>query len=490
MLEKNRMDFVMSALNLSAAALSRASGVDASIINKWRKGSRALTGRSSAVSAVAAALVKLDGEQVLWNYYAPYRAADGDKAAAMTAWLVNEPGLGITGRTSPPQEPSSGEYKVEHMVFLGQSGFHRAAMAMLDYVRLLPPGQTITAMCFGRWEWFIRDIPFVILFITKLKAAMSQGTRLRMITRKGFSMADSSRFAGLWLSAHLKGYIRSSYYVGTLPRELRFVCSIPGYWSARVQEDPFVEDNLYVGMFTNPRETRRDAVLCGEWAAKSRPSSQYAFFSCPSGDRENQRLWRGEPLPLWEKRGAKVPDGSFHAFCRVPGIGIFTRAEAIGVAGADSFPVLPRYLLQADAGFCPGPHRIILCREDLHEGLMKERRMHEVASAILHRRAFVPQRVLRAQIQRLINAMEEREDFRVALIPRFVFQSIGPEMVCFRDSITVGWLQDMSESVFCNDEATAGSFYGYLEYVWNHLQKGWKRKETVSATLRKWLSGP
>ncbi len=487
-MQKNRIDFAMDALSLSAATLSRAAGVDASIINKWRKGSRSMTKRSAALTDVAAALVRLDRDALLFEYYAPY--LEGDHAGeAMAAWLMDDAPPGLWGRVTPPKAPTSGEHTVEHMVYLGRAGFRKAALAMLDYVRLLPPGQTITVLCHGKWEWFVGDLPFVLLFISKLRQAVTRGTRLRMINRKGFSLADAPPFAGIWLTAHLKGYVRSLYYAEKPPRAIRFVASIPGSWSARAEEDDSVADSLYLTMHTHPRETRRDADFCQEYALKSRPASQYAFLSDPLGSRENRRLWRMGPLPTWNIKGAPLPDGSFFALCRVPGIGLTTWEEVYEIAGEDRLPPMPEYLLLGEGSFAPGPHKIILCREDVMEGFLKERRMNEVMSAILHRRAFAPRRILSSQVARLVEAMETREDFEVALMPRSAFAKLNLEMVSFRDSVTIAWLQDMSESVFNRDEATAKTFYSFLDYTWNKLQKGWKRKKTVSATLRKWMTG-
>lgn len=487
--QKNRISFALDELSLSAAALSRESGVGASIINKWKKGSRSLTSRSHALRDVAAALLRLDTQGVLTEHYAPYRYENEDDTGALVAWLSGVPMPGMLGRIAPPTVPTSGEYTVEHVVYLGQKGFRKAAIAMLDYLMILPPNQTMTVLCQGKWEWFIQDITFVLQFIGKLKKVVERGTCLRVINRKGYSLADSAAFAGYWLTAHMKGYIRSLYYEGEMPKHVRFIASIPSYWSGRAEEDARVEDGLYVSIYTDPRETQCDAALCEEYAAISSPSSQYAFFESPLGDHENSRLWRSGSLPRWEEKGSLLPDGSFYALCRVPGIAIATQDEAHTVAGSDAIPSLPVYLLRYDESFATGPHKIILCREDVQEALGKERRMHEVLSAVLHRRAFVTCSILSAQLRRLLSAMEEREDFEVALMPRSAFEKIGIELISFRNSVTIGWLQDMSESVFCDDEATAGSFYGYLSLVWDRLHKGWKRKRNVAATLRKWLAG-
>ena len=486
----NRILMVMDLLGLSATALSRASGIDASIISKWRRGNRQLTARSQALQQAACALLQLDTGGLLQEYYLPHRSGRASDEDALVAFLLSEELPALIPRTAPPTLPTSGDYTVEYRVFLGRAGFQRAAMVLLDYVQLLPAGQTVTVLCQGRYEWFTRNLAFTLQFLDKLKEAIGHGVRLQVVNRKGYAITEAAAFAGHWLKAHLNGYIRSLYYEGQLPGDVRFVGSIPGYWSARAQADPTVEDNLYLGMYTDPRETRKDAALCGEYLARSRPACQYAFFSHPLGNDENQRLW-GDDIqpPPWKNPGAKAPDGSFHALCRVPGIALGLRSEAITVAGPDTYLYLPRYMLSDDGVFAPAPHKIILCREDVQAGLAKARRMHEVFSTMLHRRAFVPRDMLAAQLRRLLNAMEQREDFEVALMPRTAFENLGLEMVSWHNSVTIGWLPNMKESVFCDDEATAGSFYEFIEHTWERLHKGWKRKDAVARTLRRWLAG-
>jgi hypothetical protein len=97
--------------------------------------------------------------------------------------------------------------------------------------------------------------------------------------------------------------------------------------------------------------------------------------------------------------------------------------------------------------------------------------------------------MLAGQLRRLLAAMEQREDFRVALVPRVAFGKIHMEMVCWQNSVSVAWLQDMENSVFADDAPTSGSFHGFLGYVWDKLLAGWKRPTAVSRQLRKRLDG-
>ena len=174
---------------------------------------------------------------------------------------------------------------------------------------------------------------------------------------------------------------------------------------------------------------------------------------------------------------------------RVPGLGLATRAEWKRVAGKTAPPAIPDYLFREKAAFGPGPHRIILCREDVREGLLQARRANEPMGELLHRPANVPRAMLAAQLKRLLDAMRKCEDFEVALMPRSAFKKLELEMVCWPGSVAAGWLQDGSESMFAVDGITVRTYAAAMEYTWDKMQKGWKRRRNVTATLHKWLAG-
>jgi transcriptional regulator with XRE-family HTH domain len=486
--EKNRFAIAMDTLNATSESLSRASGVDSSLITKWRRGDRKLTGRSKTLRGAAEGMLALDTDGALAEYYAPYRENGENDTQAMLAYLLDTEITGMQPQAAPPKRQTKGRYVAQYRVYLGEREFRRATLTMMDYLLSLPPGREIVVLCHGRYDLMIKNLPFVFQFILKLRKALKRDTRLLLVNRKGYSVVDTAAFTNTWLTAHLKGYIRSRYYEGGLPSDLRYAASIRGYWAARVEEDAEVEDGLYTEMLTDPKYIRRVEQICDEYIAKSKPASQYQFLEHPCGGGENEKLWSAGPLPKWSEPDSAPPRGNFHAVCRVPGFGIMTQKEFHEILGADAPPDIPDYLF-GDGCFAPGAHRIILCREDIQEGLKKERRMHEPLSALLHRRAFATRELLAKQLSRLMDAMNAREDFEVALVPRTAFLKLQTEMICFDGSVSAAWLQDMSESVFADDKATSGSFHGSVGYTWDKLMAGWKRRRTVLTQLRKWLSG-
>jgi hypothetical protein len=489
-LQKNptHLDHVMTLLGVSARYLSAQSYITNSIISRWQKGTRALTARSGAVSALADALLSADTKGQLEELLSPYRASGESMKNALIHYLTTDGLAAMPARAALPEIVRSGEYVAQQRVLLGETGFRKAVLLMLDYVMILPPGRQIVACAHEGFELFLHNIPFALQFIQKMSAAIKRGTSFLLINRRGFGMENDAHFARFWLVAHLKGIIRSRYYDGDPPKEY-FVGSIRGYWGGEAETDPTAEDNLVSVVYTDPRNTRKAEAHCEAFMQRSTPASQYRFLKSPEGDAENIQYWRPGPLPKWKGPDAKAPAGCFSAIMRVPSIGVMTKAEFESVLAKDGPPAMPDYLFRDDGSFVPGEHKIMLCREDVREGLSKERVQNEPLSALLHRRVFLSRGMLTDMLKRLLGAMEQYEQFYVALLPKSAFVKLELELVCWKNSASVGWLQDGAESVFANDPITSGSFHVAIDHAWDRLHKGWKRKTLVMRTLRKWLAG-
>ncbi|MDL2294664.1 hypothetical protein LJC60_08580 [Ruminococcaceae bacterium OttesenSCG-928-D13] len=482
-----RLAHAMEQLGTNASVLARYSGADHSLISKWQRGSRPLSARSKQLAPVARALLELDSEDALAETLAPYQQQGESGEEAMRAYLTGTDLPALPPRVEAPKRRTSGEYTVQYRVYLGRRGLRRGLLAMVDYLMTLPPQREMTMLVQGRYDWVMRDTEFAMALADKLERAFERGLQLQVVNRVGYSIAEAPALSGAWMRAHLNGHVRSRYYDGEPPKDVRFAAVIHGYCSLCVRVDLDVEDGLYGSMHTDPQETRKTQALCQAYLDDSRPTTQYDFFSHPEGTGQGAKLWTSGPLPTWGKNDA-LPDGSFYALCRVPVFGVMTRAEFAQVAGAER-PELPEYLFSAQGDFAPGPHRLILCREDVRDGLAKQRRQHEALSKLLHRRAFVTREQLTAQLRRILGAMDERDDFAVALVPRVAFESLQLGLVCWRNSASVGWLSSGAQSVFANDRPTSGAIYGYVGHVWDRLLAGWKRQDKVRRQLRKWLAG-
>lgn len=483
----SRLDVVMTVLDVSANRLSPACGISNSMISRWQRGESPFTPHKDKLEALAAALLTYEKNEILDPILAPYRTDGETKLASLCAYLTSEEVPALPARAEPPEIQFSGSYLAQQQVFLGIDGFRKGALMMLDYVQNLPPGQQITICAHDFYELMFHDVQFALDFIHKLTEAVKRGTTLLMISRRGYGIENDAYYARYWIVAHLMGILRNLYYDVEPPKEL-YVASIRGYWSMEVIPDLTAKDELVMTMYTDPRNIRRAEAHCEAYAKISKPASQYGFFKHPTVRTFNAPSWEPGPLPKWDEK-AKRPDGSFSAICRVPSIGFMTKKEFSRLQGNEKPPLLPDYLFGESSNLPEGSYRIILCRDDMQEGLMKERRQNEPLTALLHRRAFVTRQMLTAQIVRLLDLMGQNENFEVALIPKSAFDKLELELVCWKNSVSVGWLQDASESIFVNDPVSTGSFHTAVNHVWDRLHKSWKRRPMVMRTLRKWLNG-
>jgi len=478
----------MTATGISARQLAKASGLTNSIISRWQKGARPLTTRSGSVHVLADALLALDHENQLSELLAPYRTSGESAKDALIRYLTTDDLPAMPPRAAPLPIQNSGDYITEQQVLLGARGFRRGVLLMLEYVMDLPPGRQIVVCAHNGFGLFLHNVPFALLFLKRLGKAIERGTSFTLISRRGYGMENDAHFARLWLVAHLKGIMRSRYYGGEPPAEY-FVGLIPGYWSGEAERDPTAEDDLVSIMSTDPRHIRRATAHCDAFMNRSIAASQYEFLTQPTGSQADAQNWQAGPLPRWNEPGAKAPQGSLSAICRVPSIGIMTKAEFAVVLGKDQLPVMPDFLFRDQGDFELGKHQIVLCRDDVQDGLVRQRVQNEPLSALLHRRAFISRDSLAAMLERLLAAMKTNDQFEVALLPRSAFTKLELELVCWQNSASVGWLQDGRQSVFANDPITSGSFHAAIGHTWARLHKGWKRQPLVMRTLRKWLAG-
>lgn len=465
---KNRLDYLMGLLEIRASQLAEVSGVDHSLITKWRRGERQLSQRSKQLLPLARGLLQLDAQDRLTDILAPYRRENFRVSEDLAAYLIGRDMPTLAARLEPPTRPLSGEYIVQHRVYLGKKGMRSATIAMLDYVLRLPPGREIVAVCHGNFNWIIGDLGYVFMLIDRLRKAFERGTTLTVVNRKGFAISDVAMFAGPWMIAHLRGYIRSLYYEGEMPPGDCLVASIRDYWSLRMREDDEVEDGLYITMYSDPVDIRQDVRLCDQYRARAQSLTKYDVLQNPAG----------HIVPK--------PAQGIITIQRTPSISLTSRQEFLQLTHGerDDFP---EFFFAQERDLPHVPMRIIFCREDLREALGKTRFIQDMFAETVKRRVFVRREMLVGQLQRIIAALRDRDDVEVALVPRLAFERIGLEMAAYKDSAMLVWLSDSMQTVYSEDEVMSGSIYGYGEFIWGTLLAGWKRKSSVLRLLLRWL---
>ncbi len=465
----NHLDYLMGRLQISSSRLSEISGVDHSLITKWRRGERKLTTRSKGLRPIAAALLSIDDENAAKIIAAPHKIEGDSDEAALAMYLVTEDSPALKPRTAPPKRQTSGEYTVTYHVYLGKKGLRSAVLSMLDYIMTLPPGQEVVNVVNSDFDWLTSDFAFMLMYIKKMKQVIARGTVFTTVVHNQTSSTDISMFAGTWVAEGMMGNINSMYCDIELPKNVMLACCIKGYWSLRLYNDAEVEDGMYTAMYTDPIDIKQDVKLCTEAKACAQSAIKRDFLSS---------------VAAVSPKSAK----GFMAIQRTPCFGFMRQNEFKSIAGKDKADV-PKCLLQPDEGFPQVPIKLILCRDDLLEALCKERKLNVPISEVLGHRAYIPSNTLKRQLSRLLEAMQERSDCEVALVPKCAFDRIGVETLTLKDSASLAWLNEPVRSIYTEDEALTNSMCGFCDYVWDRLLAGWKRKSNVVRQLKKWLKG-
>lgn len=485
--DSTRLDEAMRALSLSATELAGEIGVSSSLVARWQNGSRALPTKGNSVPNLAAALSRLDTNGVLDNLLAPHLIVNESKEQALQRFLSGKemPGLPLTETTSEVQR--SGEYVIQQRVLLGVKGFRKAALLMLDYLMELPPGQNITVCVHGGYDLWHGSLPFTLQFLQKLMKAIRRNDSFTLVSHNTEGLDGSPWFSVWWLVVQMRRILNICYYEGAGPEEY-FVANIQGYWSGRTERDETAEDALISTLYTDPRNIRHDEAHCAQYIQRSICTGQYNFLEYPLGNDQYEKAWKTGGFPAIYSQEGRFPDGSFSSVTSSPSFGIMTHQEWESLCGDQAPPPLPDYLFSENAVYSFGSFRVILCREEIQAGLNKARLLNKPLSKLLHRKVYVPQEMLRNQLKRMIDAMENNPSFEVALMPRSAFGKLELELITWSNSTSLGWLQDGSESLLATDTLNCTSFSHAAEHVWNQLRQGWKRQKTVKTTLTKWLA--
>ena len=264
--EKNisKLNRIMTLLGVSANRLAPLCGVSGSLISRWQKGSRPLTKRSKALVPLAEALLSLDKEGCLDEILRPWQTDGESKEEALCRYMTEEDLPAMPPQAQPAPMQRSGSYVVQQQVLLGEKGFHKATLLLLDYVLRLPPGQQIIVCVHGGYNLWHTNLPFALQVLFKLNHAVKRGVTFMLINRRDEDLAASPYFSIFWLTAHLKGIIRSHYYEGEAPPEY-FVGVIPGYWSGIAEMDKTAEDGVISTLHTDPRSVRKAEIHCNTY---------------------------------------------------------------------------------------------------------------------------------------------------------------------------------------------------------------------------------
>ena len=466
---RTHLDLLMSEMGLSALGLSKECEISNSLISRWRSGSRVLTVRSTTLMELSNALVRLDEDKKLEKIVAPYARLGAPLDEAVAKYLTAESIPLVSNRLDRPPIQYAGEYTREEYVLLGNKGMERAAMLMLEYLQQIPPGQEILLLvAVSKRFWRQRTKSFANI-MQRLNAAFGREPRFTVIEASPDVTSSKLSFAGLWIAQNLRGLIRGRQYLGDLPPEL-VIAVIPGYWAGAVEVDPSAEDGIASKYCADPRVVRTYEMRVRAMLEKCVPGPKYSALKNANSIS----------LPI-------TKDMPFNAIVRLPLLKALTGAELNELDARESKLFVKSF---SDFGeFGPGHHRLILCREHMVDSMQSDSTYSLPLTLIEGKEVFVPKSIIACQIRRILEALEERRDFQVALVPMQAYSKIEIELVAWSGVAGFAWLQDGSGDFYDSNPWTLTSLEQAVSSVWNTLPSPWKAKDSVKAQLRAVLDG-
>lgn len=427
---------------------------------------------------LASALVSLDMKNDLEPLLEPYRADASDKVHAMWLYLVDSNLPRLRGEDEQDSRSSVDEYLSQQYVLMGKRGFQKGALLMLDYIDQLPNSQDVIVCALHARSLWHGDVVFALRFMRKLKRALSKDTSFTIVESRADSVAGSPHFSVYWLTQNLRGTFRGRVFSGEA--EEHFVATIPGRWSGRTAPDRFAKDGLVSTFSTDKHIIYRDTELCRSYLSQCSPPSQYGFFKDPEGTVESPCRWS----PQFDPRLLSVP---FSSVSRIPLFGVMTADEFRQLSGVEPGVSIPKFLFAQNEAFSGQFHRLILCADDVKAALMTGVELSLPLTQLLCRETGIPRGMVHGLVDRVLQAMEAQDELEVALMPKRAFERIEMELVTWRGTMAVGWLQDGNESMLDTEPAVVASFDSAVEHVWSKLSDRWKNQQQVRQTLEKWL---
>lgn len=478
-----RLAYIMSRLGVRAEEVSKRTGIDKTLISRWKSGQRRLSPVSAYSKQISSYLLSLDNAESIINKTLNAYGLDENRGSLQDNfifWLAEQELPSPSLRNAVSMADNS-EYTASFRVFQGNSGLRSAIITMIDYVMTLPGPQNIVAVALSDFNWVTADPAFFNLLVERLSVAFTRGVTLTMVSRENFT-DDMARFSGLWLAAHLKGYIKSYYYrEDAAEAEEKVFISVKDGVCLCLKHDSNVADGLYAAMYTDNITVQHIYHECTEYLTRANTQFRYGFFDEPGSflnDIDNEKLLAADA----------------YVCSAVPSLGAINYRQA-HLYARDTLRDTKQRTEQVKAlfftpnQFIPAAKmRHIYCLESIDNLLSPGRTVDYPLSVIYGKRIHHSHKRVMEQLEHIRDWLRANENFEVALAPAHVFEQIPLEFICARNNLCVAWIADSAVSTCVKDQNKVESLFGYASQLWERLPKYCKDRHHTIRQLNQWLA--
>ncbi|GHU81937.1 hypothetical protein FACS189415_1370 [Bacteroidia bacterium] len=471
-------------MGVRPAELSNATGIDKTLISRWKNGHRRLTPGSAYARSIAAYLVTCDQEQgLLLKTLQGYGLDEttGSLEQNLAFWLSEQPLPTPSIKNASAQAPSGPEYTASFNVYLGNQGLCSALITLLDYVMSMrEPGDVL--MVIGEHpQWLSASTQVLNTLIERLHQAFARGITLNVILREGVSIQSFSHLAGLWLEAHLRKNIRSFRYPQTSALAApKLECAAQGGACLKISADTEAEDGFSVGLFTDHVTVRQAHALCKSYQNAAKPRFHKDYLEQPDG-----ALQALDP-------GAAASSDTY-IFSPVPGLGTISierLREHTHLSRQENrelcAPMQP--LLYTPDVFAPSTHvRHVYCLESIEQILLQGRHLNAALSGIAGRHIYHVKKRLQRQLKDMHGWLCQNKNYEVAFLPKRHYDRIPIAMVSSRYHYAVAWLHDSVDSICVTEEARVEAVSSYAQSMWQGIPQYFKSHSKTLRQIEQWL---
>lgn len=478
-----RFAYLLNRMGVRAADLSASTGIDKTLISRWKNGQRQLSvGTWYMDSLVAFFLQHKKAADLIERTLRAYGLDEstGTLEDNLSFWLSERGGPGLSLYNAHP-ENKAGQYTANFGVFLGNEGLRNAVITAIDYIISLQKPADVVAVVRGNYQWVTGDETFLHLLVQRLGVAFEKGITLTVISRDAFRAEDIALFSGPWLEAHLKGYIRSYYFdEADSHSDERIVAAVSGAVALRMHVDKSVPDDLYIAMYTDEVTVRQISNICQKYQEIGKPQFQYDFLSSMDG------FLKG----LSERAVLRSPT---YVISQLPSLGTINYAQAHMHArvtqkeSIEKISPMPMLFVTPDMFTGQTPVRHIFCLEAVERVFQPGWHIHSAFSSMHKRRIHYSRKLLREQLLAIRAWLLEYSHYEAIFVPQRIFSRVHVNMVSAQGQYTVAWLEDGGNSTCVREKVKTAALFGYAQHVWNSIPEVHKNRTRSIRQIDQWL---
>lgn len=484
-----RFNYIMSRLGVRSSDLVEQTGLDKTLVSRWKNGHRKLSATSEHTRQIADYLIAQPGSsQIIGRTLQSYGLSEemGTLRDNLVFWL-SEQELLEPPFTPLKNEAAQLEYKASFNIFLGYGGAETGLETMAEYATTLPPGDEWLLVSRSDFASRFYSVFYNGLF-KHVPRLSKHGIRLTVLYPADSGIERFGDYYFALMLAVLKGYVKlASYSPAAVPEcDDIALAAIKDAVCLHIRRDSAVQDELYTSVYTDAATVRQVYETCRSYLNAAAPAYRAAFFENPE-------------TALVSIDRSSLVGAPQYVVCDAPGFGTMDH-ELISryISGNREsarqklklveplFLTPPNYTAEANV-------RHVFCLETIEELLAVTRRRAPVFTKVFGCEAFFTESKIKRQLRLIGDWLRALPNYEVALLPRRIFGELLFNTSVSRGNYAVVWLSDGSNALSLGSRAEVDALFENTERLWREIPDELKDRDktlnTIDELIQKSRSG-